>query len=319
MKRTRILIAESEGFSPRALRTLRASGASVVAADLAAAELARAVRSADVLWVRLRTRIDAAMLARALRLRFLVTATTGLDHIALEEVERRGIRVLSLRGETDFLRRIHATAEHTLALTLALLRKLPAAALHANGGGWNRDLFRGNEIFGRTVGIVGWGRIGQMVHKLYEAFGAEVLVFDPYAAGVPAPRLSLHELLSRSDIITLHANLNEHTRRLIGRTEFSAMRPGARLVNTSRGDLVDEDALLASLRGGHIAGAALDVVCGEDSRGMEKSLLVEYARAHDNLILTPHIGGCTFESMAATEEYLAQRLVAALQEQVCAA
>jgi D-3-phosphoglycerate dehydrogenase len=319
MRPTRILIAESAGFSPVALQTLRAGGAAVTTADLTRAGLMRALGSADVVWVRLRTRVDAALLARAPRLRFLVTATTGLDHIALDEAERRGIRVLSLRGQTDFLRGIHATAEHTLALTLALLRKLPGAVFHTTRGGWNRDLFRGNEIFGRTVGIVGWGRIGRMVQSLFEAFGANVLICDPYATDVPAPRLDLRELLRRSDIVTLHVNLCEQTRRMIGPAEFSSTRPGSWLINTSRGDIVDEDALLNSLCSGHLAGAALDVLCEEDAHGMESSPLVQYARVHNNLILTPHIGGCTFESMAATEEFLAERLIAALQEQLCAA
>ncbi|MBL8291796.1 MAG: hypothetical protein JNN08_08165 [Bryobacterales bacterium] len=319
MRNARILIAESAGFSPRALHTLRAAGVAVTEADLTRSDLMRAIGSADVVWVRLRTRVDAALLSKAPRLRFLVTATTGLDHIALDETERRGIRVLSLRGHTNFLRGIHATAEHTLALTLALLRKLPCAVFHTTGGGWNRDLFRGHEIFGRTVGIVGWGRIGRMVHTLFEAFGARVLVCDPYATDVAAPRVELHELLSRSEIVTLHVNLCEGTRRMIGPAEFSSTRPGAWLINTSRGDIVDEDALLTSLCSGRLAGAALDVLCEEDAQGMESSALVQYARVHNNLILTPHIGGCTFESMAATEEFLAERLVAALREQLCAA
>jgi D-3-phosphoglycerate dehydrogenase len=281
-------------------------------ADLDRAGLERAVRDAEVLWVRLRHRIDAALLDRAPRLEAIATPTTGLTHIDLEEVERRGIHLLCLRGETDFLRDIRATAEHTIGLMLSLLRRIPAAVDHVRGGGWNRDLFQGSELFGKTVAVVGYGRLGRIVARYLTAFDCRVLACDPHP---PQPRegnvefLPLREALPLADIVTLHVNLTPQSRQFFGVREFQSMKPGSSFLNTSRGELVDETALLAALRSGKLAGAALDVLCEEQSSGMGAHPLVQYSIDHPNLIVTPHIGGCALESMQKTESFLCEKLV----------
>ncbi|HEU4629848.1 MAG TPA: NAD(P)-dependent oxidoreductase, partial [Gemmatimonadaceae bacterium] len=164
MSRPHVLVAESAGFSPRAAALLRDAG-ELTLADLDRDDLLRAAGDADVLWVRLRHRIDAEVLHAAPRLRMLVTPTTGLNHVDLAAARARDVDVLSLRGEVAFLRDVRATAEHTIALILALLRRLPAAAAHAAAGGWERDRFRGHELYGRTVGVVGYGRLGRIVAR----------------------------------------------------------------------------------------------------------------------------------------------------------
>jgi len=308
----KVLIAESGGFSDEAAEKVRALG-SVVLADLNRDYLLAAVAEADVLWVRLRHRIDREVMAAAPHLKIIVTPTTGLNHIDLDEAERRGIRVLSLRGETHFLKEIHATAEHTIALMLGLLRNLPAAVEHVRSGGWNRDLSRGSELFGKTVGVIGLGRVGHMVARYLVAFGAEVYAADsnpesnsaePGVTLVPLP-----ELLSRADIVTLHVNLDSATAGFFGASQFAAMRKGSWFINTARGELVDEGALIRLLQDGHVAGAALDVLSGEDPENMSSHPMVAYAREHRNVLITPHIGGCTGESMRKTERFLAERLV----------
>src|SRR5689334_6049609 len=173
----RILVAESQGFSGEAAALLAQIG-DVNLADLDRATLLRHVGEADILWVRLRTRIDSEVLGAATRLKTIVTPTTGLNHIDLTEAERRGIRVLSLKGETSILRNVRATAEHTIALILALSRRLPQAWRHVREGGWTRDLFVGSEIFRKTAGIVGYGRLGCLVAGYLACFGARVLVCD---------------------------------------------------------------------------------------------------------------------------------------------
>ena len=310
-KRLNILVAESDGFSPEAAALLRGQG-TLVLADMGREELLSAVREAGVLWVRLRHRIDAEVMAAAGRLKVIVTATTGLNHIDLEEANRRGIKVLSLQGETEFLNDIRATAEHTVALMLALLRRVPAALEHVRNGGWNRDLFKGRELFRKTVGIVGYGRLGRIVGRYLKAFDTRVLTTDP-AIGIDSVEpgivfTRIDELLQESDIVTLHVNLSDTTRGFFGKKQFSMMRPGSYFINTSRGELVQEESLLDVLRSGHLAGAALDVLCDEQHNDMGHRPLVAYARTHDNLLITPHIGGCTAESMEKTEVFLAQRL-----------
>ncbi|MCX6360317.1 MAG: hydroxyacid dehydrogenase [Armatimonadetes bacterium] len=307
----RIVVAESDGFSPAAAERLRGLG-DVAFADADRAGLAALVRDADVLWVRLRHRIDADLLAAAPRLRAIVSPTTGLNHIDLDEAARRGVAVLSLRGETEFLRTVRATAEHTVGLLLALVRRIPGAARHVSAGGWNRDAFRGGELYGKTAAVVGYGRLGRIVAGYLAAFGMRVAAVDPNveAADVdPGTRLcALGEALAEADVVTLHVNLDATTTGLFGAERFAAMRAGALLVNTARGELLDEAALLSALEQGRLAGAALDVLADERSDGMGGRPLVEYARTHDNLIITPHIGGATRESMAKTEAFMAGRL-----------
>jgi D-3-phosphoglycerate dehydrogenase len=316
--RPRILIAESGGFSAEAARRLSAVG-DVVMADLDRAGLLASVRDAEILWIRLRHRIDAEVFASAPRLRIIVSPTTGLNHIDIDVARQRGIMVLSLQGEREFLNDVRATAEHTVALMLSLMRSIPQAVDHTRRGLWSRDLFKGFELHQKTVGIVGYGRLGRLVGGYLKAFDCHLVASDPketpgdikdgiWMAGLP-------ELLRISDIVSLHVSLTERTRGFFGEEQFAAMKPGAWFVNTARGELVDEAALLRALSSGRLAGAALDVLCDENS-GIAQNLLVDYSRTHEHLLITPHIGGCTFESMEKTEVFLAGRLSALLESRV---
>lgn len=307
----RILVAESKGFPRQAAALLRKIG-HVRFADLDRRGLLRSLKGVQVLWVRLRNHVDAEVFRAAPELRFIATPTTGLTHIDYKEAERRGVQVISLRGETRFLKNIRATAEHTVALTLALLRNLPSAASHALGGRWDRDKFVGREIYGKTVGIVGYGRLGRIAAKFFKAFGAQVLVTDPVlkpgglSAGVKC--VPLPELLACSDIVSLHVNLTDANVGFFSKACFNRMRRGAWFINTSRGELVDERALITALDSGHLAGAALDVICGEFNGDIRRSPLLRYAAKNSNLLITPHIGGCTLESKEKTEFFLAEKL-----------
>jgi len=311
-----IYVSESSRFSPVALQRLQAMGR-VELSDASRAELLSGVREADVLWVRLRHQIDAEVMDAAPHLRAIATATTGLNHIDMDEAGRRNIRVISLRGQTEFLRNVYATAEHTMALILALIRRLPAASQHVATGGWNRDLFVGSELHDKTAGVVGYGRIGRMVARHLAAFGMRVQIADPRAAfDVVEPGAevtTLDKLLKTSDLVTLHVDLTEKTGGFFGKREFEQMKPSSWFINTSRGELVDENALLRALCNGPIAGAALDVLCAENSSGMENHPLVQHARRHGNLLITPHIAGCTTESTEKTEVFMADQVVAFLQ------
>ena len=318
----RVIVAESEGFSPEA-RKILAEAAEVRLLDLDRPQLLASAAEADVLWVRLRHRIDREVFGAAHRLKAVASPTTGLNHIDLAEAERRRIRILSLKGETAFLRTVSATAEHTVGLLLALIRSIPAAAAHIRAGGWNRDLFRGHELQEMTAGVVGYGRIGHLVASYLCAFGVRVLAFDPRpdldAAENDVALVPLETLLAESNIVSLHADLSTANSGFFGAREFATMKPGSWFLNTARGELVDESALLAALETGKLAGAALDVLCDECSTGMSGHPLVEYAKRNNNLILTPHIGGCTAESMAKTEVFLAGRVTEYLMASACVA
>jgi D-3-phosphoglycerate dehydrogenase len=320
MTRPRILIAEPNDFSPRAEAMLRVAGDVELGSLLANDDDAwRAAFAAyDVVWFRLARRITAAILSERPRCTVLATPVTGLDHIDLAACAQRNVRVVSLRGETEFLRTVRATAEHTLALTLALLRHIPAALDDVRAGEWQRDRFRGGEIFGKTVGVVGVGRLGSIVAGFMRALGARVIGFDRRADFpadvVDARAASLDDLLRASDIVTLHVSYGEATRHLIDARALAQMKPSALLINTSRGGVVDEAVLLRALESKSLAGAALDVLDGEPSIDAAHPVVAAVASKQfgDRLLVVPHIGGNTFESFEKTEVFLAGRVIEAL-------
>lgn len=315
MSSLKLLVSECERFSNVAIEKLQAV-ADVTLADLDREQLLDAVADVEVLWIRLRHQIDLELLDRAPQLRFICSPTTGLNHIDMKAAENRGVQVVSLRGEFEFLRDIRATAEHTIGLMLSLMRRVPTAHADVRDGNWDRDSFRGNELHQQTIGVVGYGRLGKLVTGYLAAFGANILIADPHVEVTDAPdcavQVSLEQLLAESNVVTLHVNLCEETTGFFDANAIGKMRDGAWLINTSRGELIDEIALLDALKSGRVSGAALDVLSNERSDGMAHHPLVRYANENDHLIITPHIGGCTTESMAKTEIFLAEKLCAAL-------
>jgi len=317
MKPYRILNLEPDNYSTDALAILQSLG-SVDRGPLTRRELLARIGDYEIVIVRLAHKIDREILDHARRLKVIVTATTGLDHIDLAYAEAKNIEVLSLRGETDFLRSIPATAEHTWALLLALVRRIPAAFQSVLAGEWQRDRFKGHDLAGKTLGILGLGRIGEMIARYGQAFGMRVLAYDPYRKDwLPGVERAANqsELLRQSQILCVHVPLNEETENLLGAAELAQLPSGSVLVNTARGQVLDESALLDALASRRLAGAALDVLWNERDAGSNLSALVQYARTHDNLLITPHIGGATYESMAATEIFMAHRLRAYLESQ----
>ncbi len=307
----RILNLEPQGYCEAAREVLQQLG-EVVEAPLQRADLLTHLPIYDVLIVRLAHQIDRQVIEAGSRLKAVVSATTGLDHIDVDFAHSRGIAVLSLRGEVDFLRTVSATAEHTWALLLALLRRLPQAFADVQQGRWEREAWRGHEVDGKRLGLLGLGRVGSKVARYGQAFGMKVGAYDPYAADwLSGVRrfANLTDLLAWSQVLSLHVPLTAETSHLIGAAELALLPPDAVLVNTSRGDVIQEDALVQALTQKRLAGAALDVVAHErDPRRRQESPLLAYARAHDNLLLTPHISGATYESMARTEVFMARKL-----------
>lgn len=303
----RILIAETKGFSPKAAERLRQLGV-LELRDTPKEGIKNALEEYDVFWFRLGFRVEAADLPEHPRCRFIVCPVTGLDHIDLEACASKGIQVLSLRGETAFLNTVRATAELTLGLTLALLRRIPDAVKHVQEGGWDRDPFQGRELWGKTVGIAGMGRLGKITAQYFRAFGCKVLGFDPVPFEEPGvtPCQSLENLVEQADIVSIHINYAPENHHLFNEVLFSTFKQGSVLVNTARGALVDSLALLRCLENGQLSGAALDVI--ENEHAPADSPLIAYARQHEHLLITPHIGGNTVESFEKTEIFMAGRL-----------
>jgi D-3-phosphoglycerate dehydrogenase len=227
----------------------------------------------------------------------VASCTTGTDHL-----DSRDIPLISLKGDTEFLQGVYATAEMTLGLILALLRHIPQAHADVLGGNWEREKWRGRELNECAVSVIGWGRVGKQVDNILDGFGCYVEPYD--IKGTYSP-LSFEQHLREADIVTVHVDPNPTSRGMFGYEQFCLMKPTAYFINTSRGAVVDEDGLLRALREGKIAGAALDVVCDEPN---VNPALLEYARSHDNLILTPHLGGNTHESRRKTQLRIVERI-----------
>ncbi len=259
----------------------------------------------DAIIVRSATNVSAALIDRAARLKVIGRAGVGVDNVDVEAASRRGIVVANAPQST-----IVSAAEHAFALLLALSRNIPQAHAALKEGRWERARFAGLELADKTLGVVGFGRIGQQVARRARAFEMDVLAYDPYVAperfrdfGATMVE-SLEELLAESDFLTLHLSLTEETRGLIDRTRLDRARDGIRIVNAARGELVDEEALAEALRSGKVAGAALDVFSEEPYFGPLLEL--------ENVIVTPHLGASTQEAQDRAGIIVAEQVAAAL-------
>lgn len=304
-----ILVAEPEGFADAA-RVIAAQVGSVELREIGTAELLEAFNHYDIFWFRLGFRIEKELLQQpSRRVSVIVCPVTGLDHIDTDVCRELGIHVISLKGESEFLKTVRATAELTIGLTLALLRRIPQASSNVCAGGWNRDLFRGSEIHSKTVGIVGMGRLGSLIAGYFKALGAKVMGFDVVefnSEGIHKAE-TLEYLVSNSDIVILQVDYNDSTHHLFNARVFAKFKESAVFINTSRGGVVESGALVAALEQKLLGGAALDVI--ENEHRHRESELIAYAKTHDNLLITPHIGGNTKESLEKSEVFVAQKLV----------
>lgn len=274
--------------------------------EMSEEELREAIGSYDAILVRSATQLTPELIERAERLKVIGRAGTGVDNVDIPAATRRGI-VVANAPESNSV----AAAEHTLALMLALCRNVPQAHGSLSGGAWERPKFKGTELYGKTLGVVGFGRIGQLVAKRAQGFEMDVVGFDKFVSAERFRELgvegaeSVEDLLGRADVVTLHVPKTPETVNLIDAAAIEAMRDGARLVNCARGELVDLDALLAGLESGKLAGAALDVFPAEP---FTEHPLFE----RDDVVLTPHLGASTAEAQDRAGVVTAEQVIAAL-------
>lgn len=273
------------------------------------AELQTALRGVHALYPNARTKLDSALLSAAPDLRVISTPSIGTDHIDLEYCRKRGIAVYSLATERELMRGVHSTAEHAFGLLLALVKRVPWGFQSVLDGRWSAAEFRGGDLQGKTLGVVGYGIIGSQVASFARAFDMEVLVFDPFVKEPPSwvRVVGRDELLDEAHAITLHTPLTPETEGLVGREWFSRMN-GTVLVNASRGGVLDETALLEALESGRVSAFAADVLRGETAAGMGGHPLVRYAQAHGNVLITPHTAGSSLDGQVKTFAHAARRI-----------
>jgi D-3-phosphoglycerate dehydrogenase len=295
----KIVIAEK--ISAAAAEQLKEPGWTVLTADQLDGKLAEHLESADALMVRSAVQVDAALLANAKKLRVIGRAGVGVDNIDLDAATRQGIAVMNTPGANAV-----AVAEHTLGMMLAMARHLCRADVLMHAGKWEKKSLQGSELRGKTLGIAGLGRIGMEVARRARAFGMNIVAHDPFvSAGVAKEQgirlASLDELYEGADYITLHVGLTPQTTGMINEAALKKMKKGVRLVNCARGELVHEADLVEALKQGHVAAAALDVFA-------EEPLKNSPLQAMENVILTPHIGGQTYEAQEAVGVQIAQQV-----------
>lgn len=301
----RYVVVVADRIAARGLALLRAvPELDVVSTAGDARRLAEAMPRAHALIVRSDTTVSNSLIARSPMLRVIARAGTGVDNVDLAAATRLGVAVLNAPGANTV-----SAAEHTFALLMALLRKIPLAAQSMRAGEWDRRRFAGSELRGKTMGLVGLGRVGVHVATIARAFGMTVVACDPYlpeerAQQLRVELLRLEELLPRADVVSLHLPLSDETRHLLNRPRFALVKPRAILVNTARGGLIDDDALLEALEHGRLAGAALDVF---DPEPLPPDSPL---RRCDRVLLTPHLAASTSEA----QERVAQEICAAVRD-----
>ena len=295
-------IVLAEKVSPATLAVFAAEpGWEVLTHDQLRDGLPAALADADALVVRSAVQVDDALMEHAPKLRVVGRAGVGVDNIDADAATRRGVVVMNTPGANAV-----AVAELTIGLMLALARKVPAANTSMHAGKWDKKSLQGAELRGKTLGILGLGRIGLEVAKRARGFGLEILGSDPFVSAAVAREngiklVAIDELIAGSDYITLHVGLTPQTAGVINVKNLAAMKKGVRIINCARGELVDDAALVAALKSGQVAGAALDVFAVEPPKDSPYAGLA-------NVILTPHIAGSTAEAQEAVGIQIAMQV-----------
>jgi D-3-phosphoglycerate dehydrogenase len=277
-----------------------------VRTDMTDDELTREIAGYDGIIIRSGTKLTADVIEHAGRLKVIGRAGIGVDNVDVPAATKRGI-IVANAPESNIV----AAAEHTLALMLAQVRNIPQADASLKSGKWERSRFGGVEIYEKVLGIVGFGRIGQLVAERAQAFGMEVLGYDPYVSAERYRELGVdraadvEDLYRRADIITIHLPKTDETVNFLDREAFATMKDGVRIINCARGELLDLDALTEAISSGKVAGASLDVF-------PEEPFTQHPVFEHDNVVVTPHLGASTIEAQDRAGVITAEQVVAAL-------
>ncbi|KAF7174145.1 hypothetical protein CNMCM6106_008284 [Aspergillus hiratsukae] len=289
---SKVLVPEK--LSPDGLALLRASLEVDERPGLNADELLKIIPDYNALVVRSETKVTAALLRAAKQLKVVARAGVGVDNVDVEEATKLGIVVVNSPSGN-----IEAAAEHTIALLMAMARKIPEACSSLKSGKWERSKFVGVEVKGKTLGIIGLGKVGLTVARLAKGLGMNVNALDPYASPAAAASASvtlvssLSELLPTADFLTIHTPLIASTKGMISTVELAQMKPGSRILNVARGGTIDEAALLDALESGHLAAAAIDVFTSEPPQSDSTAARLI---AHPRAVVTPHLGASTVEA-----------------------
>lgn len=257
-------------------------------------------------------RVDKDFLKKAKRLKVILSPSTGVDHLDINEIRKKNIKLITITKEIKLLETFSATAEIAFALILNLYRNIISANKSALDGIWGREKFSGRQLLGKTIGILGLGRLGVITSRIALGFGMKVVAYDIKKKNIKGVKmLSINKLFKISDIVSVHVHLNSKTVGLIDRKFLTIMKKNSILINTSRGAIINEKDLLYVLKRKIIAGAGLDIIDGEwlSKKELLEHKLIKYAQKNSNLIILPHIGGSTIESITGARIFICNKLL----------
>lgn len=303
----KLLITEFEDFSQEAIKVLHDKFDVDLLENFSREHLLDKIHLYDVIFIRLGIHIDEEIIEKGTRLKYILTATTGLDHIDVDFFEKKGGKVISLKDEVTFLSSIPSTAEHTWALLLSLVKKLPSSFESVKEGFWNRNLYKGNNLKGKRIGILGLGRVGIQVAKFADAFDMKIGYYDSQNKNTNFLRFNSPEALFEwAEIISIHIPLNKNNIHFVNQPLLDSLNEESILINTSRGAVIDESYLCSLIKENRIKGYATDVIENELNLDFSNHELIGLAKEGYNVIITPHIAGATFESMKMTEDFIVE-------------
>ena len=293
----------SDPLSEEGVRKLETEMEVDVITNLSPEELVERIKDYDALAIRSGTKVPAEEIAAADKLKVIGRAGVGVDNVDIDAATKKGIIVVNTPGGNTI-----SAAEHTIAMMLSLARNIPLANTSLKAGEWNRKRYTGVEVYNKTLGIVGLGRIGAEIASRMKAFGMRILAYDPFvteerAADLGIRLATLDEIFRESDFITVHTPLTKETRNLIDEDQFKIMKPGVRLINCARGGIINEEALAKAVAEGRVAGAAIDVFTKEPPAG--NPLLDQ-----SGVIVTPHLGASTAEAQVNVAVAVAEQILA---------
>lgn len=303
---TKVLV--SDKIADAGIEILKNAGFEVAEkTELSEDELLKEVKDSDALIVRSGTKVTKNVIDAMQQMKVIGRAGTGLDNVDVEAAKAGGIEVMNTPCANSI-----SAAEHTVAMMLSLCRHIHHAHISLEAGKWERSKFKGTELTGKTIGIIGLGNVGQNVAKMLKGFDVKILAHDPFAADekfgeVNAEKTDLDNLVKNSDFITVHVKLTSETRNLLGEKQFAEAKDSVNIINTARGGVIDEKALYKALKSGKVAGAALDVFEKEPPEFREILNL-------ENVVSTPHIGALTKEAQMRCGIQIAEKVVEKLKK-----
>ncbi len=303
----KLLILEKENFNKKAISLLKkkfkVNGSNIN------------INNAECIFIRLKNKIDKKFLQNAKKLKYVISPTTGLNHIDIKELNKRNIKLISLKYEKKFLKEINSTPELTWGLALSLTKKINSSIEDVYKGHWNRDKFKGYDLKDKTCGIVGYGRVGKVINKYARAFGMKVIVYDPLLKNKNFKNKStLNNIFKKSFLIFITASSNNENSSFINENLFK-LTSKCFFINTARGELINYKHLLKYVNGKNLIGAAVDVLPDEQNRKEFLKFINNVKKIQnfkENFLITPHIGGATLTSMQKTEYYLSKKLLECL-------